>query len=58
MLQTATDIGVGTTAQAVVLHREYGRGAAAVWALQGSVAFTPGTFTAVLGLSGSSTAGH
>ncbi|MFD7579374.1 ABC transporter ATP-binding protein [Kitasatospora sp. NPDC059811] len=36
------------------LHREYGRGAAAVRALRGvSVAFAPGTFTAVMGPSGS-----
>ncbi|MFJ9609580.1 ABC transporter ATP-binding protein [Kitasatospora sp. NPDC101176] len=36
------------------LHREYGRGAAAVRALRGvTVAFAPGTFTAVMGPSGS-----
>ncbi|MER8103568.1 ABC transporter ATP-binding protein [Kitasatospora sp. NPDC094016] len=36
------------------LHREYGRGTAAVRALRGvSVSFAPGTFTAVMGPSGS-----
>ncbi|WP_422804661.1 ABC transporter ATP-binding protein [Streptomyces noursei] len=49
-----TDIGVGIAARAVDLHREYGRGSAAVRALRGvSVAFAPGTFTAVMGPSGS-----
>ncbi|MER7757521.1 ABC transporter ATP-binding protein [Kitasatospora sp. NPDC097643] len=47
----------GTTASTVTaegLHREYGRGQAAVRALRGvSVAFAPGTFTAVMGPSGS-----
>ncbi|WP_077801867.1 ABC transporter ATP-binding protein [Streptomyces sp. JHA26] len=54
MAETATDIGTGTTARAENLHREYGRGTAAVRALRGvSVAFAPGTFTAVMGPSGS-----
>ncbi|WP_203596243.1 ABC transporter ATP-binding protein [Actinomadura bangladeshensis] len=42
------------TARADDLHREYGRGGAAVRALRGvSAAFAPGTFTAVMGPSGS-----
>ncbi|WKX71295.1 ABC transporter ATP-binding protein [Streptomyces sp. XD-27] len=41
-------------ARAEELHREYGRGAAAVHALRGvNLAFGPGTFTAVMGPSGS-----
>ncbi|WP_316525951.1 ABC transporter ATP-binding protein [Kitasatospora brasiliensis] len=44
----------GAALSAAGLHREYGRGAAAVRALRGvSVAFAPGTFTAVMGPSGS-----
>lgn len=54
MAETATDIETGTAARAERLHREYGRGGAAVQALRGvSVAFAPGTFTAVMGPSGS-----
>ncbi|WP_405896493.1 ABC transporter ATP-binding protein [Streptomyces sp. NBC_00727] len=54
MVETTTDIGTGTAARAEGLHREYGRGAAAVRALRGvSVGFAPGTFTAVMGPSGS-----
>jgi putative ABC transport system ATP-binding protein len=54
MAETATDIGRGTAARADDLHREYGRGTAAVRALRGvSVALAPGTFTAVMGPSGS-----
>lgn len=42
------------TARAEELHREYGRGAAAVRALRGvNLAFGAGTFTAVMGPSGS-----
>ncbi|GAA1824895.1 ABC transporter ATP-binding protein [Actinomadura chokoriensis] len=42
------------TARADGLHREYGRGGAAVRALRGvSATFAPGTFTAVMGPSGS-----
>ncbi|MBD0669333.1 ABC transporter ATP-binding protein [Streptomyces sp. CBMA156] len=52
---TAAHDGVtGAALSAAGLHREYGRGAAAVRALRGvSVAFAPGTFTAVMGPSGS-----
>ncbi|MFD0273978.1 ABC transporter ATP-binding protein [Kitasatospora sp. NPDC127111] len=59
---TATDRATGVAPAAAVepaaradgLHREYGRGAAAVRALRGvTVAFAPGTFTAVMGPSGS-----
>ncbi|MFG3013519.1 ABC transporter ATP-binding protein [Streptomyces cinerochromogenes] len=54
MAETTTDIGTETAARAEDLHREYGRGAAAVHALRGvSVALAPGTFTAVMGPSGS-----
>ncbi|WP_330451529.1 MULTISPECIES: ABC transporter ATP-binding protein [unclassified Streptomyces] len=54
MIETTTDIGTGTAVRAEGLHREYGRGAAAVRALRGvSVGFAPGTFTAVMGPSGS-----
>ncbi|MFJ2190491.1 ABC transporter ATP-binding protein [Kitasatospora sp. NPDC087861] len=51
----AADDGVAGAALAGDgLHREYGRGGAAVRALRGvSVAFAPGTFTAVMGPSGS-----
>ncbi|MFF2779428.1 ABC transporter ATP-binding protein [Streptomyces sp. NPDC058052] len=54
MIETARDIGTEAAARAEDLHRVYGRGAAAVRALNGvSVAFAPGTFTAVMGPSGS-----
>ncbi|WP_106400941.1 ABC transporter ATP-binding protein [Actinocorallia populi] len=54
MAKTETDIGAGAVARAADLHREYGRGTAAVRALRGvSAAFAPGTFTAVMGPSGS-----
>ncbi|MFG2204242.1 ABC transporter ATP-binding protein [Kitasatospora sp. NPDC048715] len=50
----ANDGMTGAALSAVELHREYGRGAAAVRALRGvSVGFAPGTFTAVMGPSGS-----
>ncbi|MER6720272.1 ABC transporter ATP-binding protein [Streptomyces halstedii] len=54
MAETTRDIGTGTAVRAEDLHREYGRGTAAVHALRGvSVALAPGTFTAVMGPSGS-----
>ncbi|GAB1330541.1 ABC transporter ATP-binding protein [Streptomyces sennicomposti] len=54
MTETTTDAGTGTAARARDLHRDYGRGGAAVRALRGvSVALAPGTFTAVMGPSGS-----
>ncbi|GAA3398711.1 ABC transporter ATP-binding protein [Streptomyces roseoviridis] len=54
MAETMIENGTGTAARAEGLHREYGRGAAAVRALRGvSVALAPGTFTAVMGPSGS-----
>lgn len=54
MTETATDIGTGTAVRADESHREYGRGSAAVRALRGvTVAMAPGTFTAVMGPSGS-----
>ncbi|QTE03119.1 ABC transporter ATP-binding protein [Streptomyces cyanogenus] len=54
MTEMTTDIGTGTAARVEDLHRQYGRGTAAVRALRGvSVAFVPGTFTAVMGPSGS-----
>ncbi|MFF7994371.1 ABC transporter ATP-binding protein [Kitasatospora xanthocidica] len=50
----AHDGATGTALSGDGLHREYGRGGAAVRALNGvSVAFTAGTFTAVMGPSGS-----
>ncbi|MFD4655993.1 ABC transporter ATP-binding protein [Kitasatospora sp. NPDC058444] len=50
----ANDELTGAALSGVGLHREYGRGAAAVRALRGvSVDFAPGTFTAVMGPSGS-----
>ncbi|MFH8381337.1 ABC transporter ATP-binding protein [Kitasatospora sp. NPDC018058] len=50
----ARDTVTGAALTGEGLHREYGRGAAAVRALRGvSVAFAPGTFTAVMGPSGS-----
>ncbi|MFF9340598.1 MULTISPECIES: ABC transporter ATP-binding protein [unclassified Streptomyces] len=54
MIDTAGEPGTETAARAEELLRVYGRGAAAVRALNGvSVAFAPGTFTAVMGPSGS-----
>ncbi|MFD8913516.1 ABC transporter ATP-binding protein [Streptomyces sp. NPDC059575] len=52
--QDTEDTQRGAAARAVDLHREYGRGTAAVHALRGvSVALAQGTFTAVMGPSGS-----
>ncbi|WP_374100182.1 ATP-binding cassette domain-containing protein [Streptomyces sp. DSM 110735] len=49
-----TDAEARAAARAEDLHREYGRGSAAVHALRGvSVTLAPGTFTAVMGPSGS-----
>ncbi|THA59525.1 ABC transporter ATP-binding protein [Streptomyces sp. A0958] len=54
MAETATHTGTQTAVRAQYLHREYGRGTAAVRALRGvSVDLSPGTFTAVMGPSGS-----
>ncbi len=54
MIETAKDIGTEAAARAEGLRRVYGRGEAAVQALNGvSVALAPGTFTAVMGPSGS-----
>ncbi|WP_030736590.1 ABC transporter ATP-binding protein [Streptomyces sp. NRRL S-31] len=54
MAETASRTGERTAARAEDLHREYGRGQAAVRALRGvSVELAPGTFTAVMGPSGS-----
>ncbi|MGQ4485427.1 ABC transporter ATP-binding protein [Streptomyces sp. SAS_281] len=54
MTETATDTGTGMAARTEDLHREYGRGGAAVRALRGvSVEVDSGTFTAVMGPSGS-----
>ncbi|GHH26212.1 ABC transporter ATP-binding protein [Streptomyces rubradiris] len=54
MAEKAMDDAGGTAVRAEGLHREYGRGAAAVRALRGvSVALASGTFTAVMGPSGS-----
>ncbi|MYY03153.1 MULTISPECIES: ABC transporter ATP-binding protein [unclassified Streptomyces] len=54
MAETATHTGPRTAVRAQDLHREYGRGTAAVRALRGvSVGLSPGTFTAVMGPSGS-----
>ncbi|MFJ3658980.1 ABC transporter ATP-binding protein [Streptomyces sp. NPDC090119] len=54
MAETTTETGTGTAARAEDLHREYGRGTAAVHALRGvSVTLAAGTFTAVMGPSGS-----
>ncbi|MFG2812948.1 ABC transporter ATP-binding protein [Streptomyces sp. NPDC048410] len=54
MAETTTETGTGIAARAEGLHREYGRGTAAVHALRGvSVALAAGTFTAVMGPSGS-----
>ncbi|MEU6979408.1 MULTISPECIES: ABC transporter ATP-binding protein [unclassified Streptomyces] len=51
---TRTGLGGGAAARAQDLHREYGRGTAAVRALRGvSVRLERGTFTAVMGPSGS-----
>ncbi|MGW4298209.1 ABC transporter ATP-binding protein [Streptomyces sp. NPDC004646] len=54
MAEMTTDAEAGAAARAEDLHREYGRGSAAVHALRGvSVTLAPGTFTAVMGPSGS-----
>ncbi|AUY47837.1 ABC transporter ATP-binding protein [Streptomyces sp. CB01881] len=54
MAETRTTVMAEPAARADDLHRQYGRGGAAVQALRGvSVAFEPGTFTAVMGPSGS-----
>ncbi|THA30227.1 ABC transporter ATP-binding protein [Streptomyces sp. A1277] len=54
MAETATHTGTQAAVRAQDLHREYGRGTAAVRALRGvSVELAPGTFTAVMGPSGS-----
>ncbi|MFI8324995.1 ABC transporter ATP-binding protein [Streptomyces sp. NPDC085529] len=54
MIETAKDIGTEAAARAEDLRRVYGRGGAAVHALNGvSVNLAPGTFTAVMGPSGS-----
>ncbi|GAA1949003.1 ABC transporter ATP-binding protein [Kitasatospora viridis] len=54
MAEMTKDFATGPAALARDLHRDYGRGGAAVRALRGvSVDFAPGTFTAVMGPSGS-----
>ncbi|MFJ6539692.1 ABC transporter ATP-binding protein [Streptomyces sp. NPDC091385] len=54
MADMTTDVETGAAARAEDLHREFGRGSAAVHALRGvSVTLAPGTFTAVMGPSGS-----